>query len=67
MSSVELLAELGRRHIPVNYDVDDLRTDLKTLSRNDAREVYAGRGVHAASYYHRQRLPISPTAHNLER
>ena len=33
MSSVELLAELGRRHIPVNYDADDLRADLKTLKK----------------------------------
>ena len=33
MSSVELLAELGRRHIPVNYDADDLRADLKTLEK----------------------------------
>jgi predicted HTH domain antitoxin len=33
MSSVELLAELGRRHIPINYDADDLRADLKTLKK----------------------------------
>ncbi len=33
MSSVELLTELGRRHIPVNYDADDLRADLKTLKK----------------------------------
>jgi len=33
MSSVELLAELGRRHIPVNYDADDLRADLMTLKK----------------------------------
>jgi len=33
VSSVELLAELGRRHIPVNYDADDLRADLKTLKK----------------------------------
>jgi len=31
MSSVELLAEPGRRHIPINYEADDLRADLKTL------------------------------------
>jgi predicted HTH domain antitoxin len=38
MSSVEFLSELGRRRIPVNYDSDDLLTDiaiLKTLP--DAR------------------------------
>ena len=33
MSSVELLAELGRRHIPVNYDADDLRADLACHSK----------------------------------
>jgi predicted HTH domain antitoxin len=33
MSSVEFLAELGRRCIPVNYDADDLRADLKTLKQ----------------------------------
>ncbi|MCU0783027.1 MAG: UPF0175 family protein [Verrucomicrobia bacterium] len=33
MMSVEFLVELGRRHIPVNYDADDLRADLKTLKK----------------------------------
>ena len=32
-SSVELLAELGRRHIPINYDADDLRADLVCHSK----------------------------------
>ena len=31
MSLVEFLAELGRRRIPLNYAVDDLRADLPTL------------------------------------
>jgi len=31
ISSVELLAELGRRHIPINYGVDELREDVATL------------------------------------
>lgn len=31
VSSVEFLAELGRRHIPVNYGVEELREDVKTL------------------------------------
>ena len=33
MSSPEFLAELGRRHIPINYKVDDLRADLKALEK----------------------------------
>lgn len=31
ISSVQLLGELGRRHIPINYGPDDLRADLVTL------------------------------------
>lgn len=33
ISSVELLAELGRRHIPINYGVDELREDAATLEK----------------------------------
>ena len=32
ISSVQLLGELGRRHIPINYGSDDLRADLATLN-----------------------------------
>lgn len=28
ISSVQLLGELGRRHIPINYGPDDLQSDL---------------------------------------
>ena len=28
ISSVQLLSELGRRHIPINYGPDDLQSDL---------------------------------------
>jgi predicted HTH domain antitoxin len=31
LTSVELLAELGCRRIPINYDVDDLQSDMATL------------------------------------
>ena len=31
LSSPQFLAELGRRRIPVNYDVNDLQADLETL------------------------------------
>jgi len=31
VSSVDFLQELGRRRIPINYDVDDLRSDLAAL------------------------------------
>jgi predicted HTH domain antitoxin len=31
VSSPKFLDELGRRRIPINYDVDDLRTDIATL------------------------------------
>ena len=31
VSSPEFLDELGRRRIPINYDVDDLRADIATL------------------------------------
>jgi predicted HTH domain antitoxin len=33
ISSVELLAELGRRHIPINYGVDELREDLAAFGK----------------------------------
>jgi predicted HTH domain antitoxin len=33
LSSPEFLAELGRRQIPINYDVDDLRAGLKALEK----------------------------------
>jgi predicted HTH domain antitoxin len=33
ISSVELLAELGRRHIPINYGVDELREDVAVLGK----------------------------------
>lgn len=33
MSSVEFLSELARRHIPINYGVDDLHADLETLKK----------------------------------
>ena len=32
ISSVQLLGELGRRHIPINYGSDDLHADLATLN-----------------------------------
>ena len=32
ISSVQLLGELGRRHIPINYGPDDLRSDIATLN-----------------------------------
>ena len=32
ISSVQLLGELGRRHIPINYGPDDLQSDLATLN-----------------------------------
>ena len=31
VSSPKFLDELGRRRIPINYDVDDLRADVATL------------------------------------
>jgi len=31
VSSPQFLSELGRRRIPINYDVDDLRADIATL------------------------------------
>lgn len=34
ISSVQLLGELGRRHIPINYGPDDLRADI-AVSKND--------------------------------
>ena len=33
ISSVEMLAELGRRHIPINYGVEELREDISTLEK----------------------------------
>ncbi len=33
ISSVDLLAELGRRHIPINYGVDELRKDVAVLGK----------------------------------
>jgi predicted HTH domain antitoxin len=33
ISSVEVLAELGRRHIPINYGVDELREDIAASER----------------------------------
>jgi predicted HTH domain antitoxin len=33
VSSPEFLDELGRRRIPVNYDVDDLHADVATLGK----------------------------------
>ena len=35
VSSPIFLAELGRRRIPINYDVDDLRADIATLGSRD--------------------------------
>ena len=32
LSSPEFLAELGRRKIPINYDLEDLRADIETLN-----------------------------------
>ncbi len=34
ISSVELLSELGRRHIAINYGVDELREDAATLGKH---------------------------------
>jgi predicted HTH domain antitoxin len=31
VSTVELLGELGRRHIPINYGVEELHEDLSTV------------------------------------
>jgi predicted HTH domain antitoxin len=33
MSSVEFLTELARRHIPINYGVEDLQADMETLKK----------------------------------
>lgn len=33
MSSPEFMSELARRHIPINYNTDDLRADLETLKQ----------------------------------
>jgi predicted HTH domain antitoxin len=33
ISSVELLTELGRRHIPINYGLDELRQDVAALGK----------------------------------
>jgi len=32
LSSVDFLAELGRRRIPINYGVDDLKSDVSALN-----------------------------------
>jgi predicted HTH domain antitoxin len=32
ISSAQLLGELGRRHIPINYGPDDLRADAAVLN-----------------------------------
>ncbi len=32
ISSVQMLSELGRRHIPINYGPDDLQADIATLN-----------------------------------
>jgi predicted HTH domain antitoxin len=32
ITSVQMLSELGRRHIPINYGPDDLRADIATLN-----------------------------------
>jgi predicted HTH domain antitoxin len=32
ISSTDLLAELGRRHIPINYGPEDLRADMAALN-----------------------------------
>lgn len=32
VTSVQLLDELGRRHIPINYGPDDLQADLAVLN-----------------------------------
>lgn len=31
LSAPQFLTELGRRHIPINYEPNDLQADLKTL------------------------------------
>jgi predicted HTH domain antitoxin len=33
ISSVDLLTELGRRHIPINYGVDELREDVASIGK----------------------------------
>jgi predicted HTH domain antitoxin len=33
ISSVELLSELGRRRIPINYGADELREDVAVLGK----------------------------------
>jgi hypothetical protein len=49
ISSVQLLGELGRRHIPINYEPDDLQADIATpvsgwlawwFKRNDLAEFH---------------------------
>jgi predicted HTH domain antitoxin len=34
ITSVELLAELGRRHIPINYGLDQLHEDVAVLGKS---------------------------------
>lgn len=38
ISSVEFLRELGRRHIPINYGLDDLQADLAVLNAKTSLE-----------------------------
>lgn len=33
ISSVDLIAELGRRHIPINYGIEELREDVANLGK----------------------------------
>ena len=33
LSSPEFLRELGRRHIPINYNAEDLRADVAALKK----------------------------------
>jgi predicted HTH domain antitoxin len=33
ISSIEMLAELGRRHIPINYGVGELHEDVAALGK----------------------------------
>jgi predicted HTH domain antitoxin len=33
VSSPEFLQELGRRHIPINYEGEDLRADVESLKK----------------------------------
>jgi predicted HTH domain antitoxin len=37
MTQADFLKELGRRGIPVHYDVEDLRADLRTLESSRSK------------------------------